>query len=411
MSTTTGIGIAAIFKNEAPYVVEWLAHHRLLGVDRFFIADHGSTDGTSDILRQLAAAGILSWRPWSDQPEVNPQISAYRSLLAEFGDQVDWMAFLDADEYIWAQSAESLCDFLGGMPSDVGAVALNWATYGSSDRYFHTDDPTPARFIWHADATRSVNRNFKTVARPRSIRDFTCPHNVILDPASRHVHTDGTTKRSAPSDGRMGGKYAHCQSDAICWERFRVNHYIIRSLEEYATKKSRRGRAYSPSGLDDLYFWGHDFHDKASAGSEAYLRDLRAEMEVLNALLSTEVRMSALATFGGDEIPPAPMLGHIDAVSVSNGILSIEGWALVWTRHPVDAWTVSVNGTVRVASSIPLPIPRADVRLHHHGAAEQCGFRVTIPHDAAETVHSVTIEPATAFPGRFQPLQWMANKP
>lgn len=105
------------------------------------------------------------------------------------------------------------------------------------------------------------------------------------------------------------------------------------------------------------------------------------------------------------------MLGHIDAVSVSDGMLNIEGWALVWTRHPVDAWTVSVNGTVRVANCIPFPISRPDVRLHHHGATEQCGFRLTIPHDAAEPVHFVTIEPAAAFPGRFQPLQWMENNP
>jgi hypothetical protein len=31
------LGIAAIMKNEGPYLVEWLAHHRCLGVQDFFV--------------------------------------------------------------------------------------------------------------------------------------------------------------------------------------------------------------------------------------------------------------------------------------------------------------------------------------------------------------------------------------
>lgn len=33
--------ICAIFKEEAPYLPEWIEFHRLMGVERFFLYDNG----------------------------------------------------------------------------------------------------------------------------------------------------------------------------------------------------------------------------------------------------------------------------------------------------------------------------------------------------------------------------------
>lgn len=399
------VGIAAIFKNEAPYIIEWLAHHRLMGIERFFIADNDSTDATGHILRQLAAAGIISWRPWPAVSGNNPQISAYRALLAEFGNQVEWMAFLDADEYIWSQSDTHLLDFLDGIPPDVGALALNWATYGSSDSFLYTNAPTPTRFTWHANLSTPVNRNFKSIARPRLVRDFTCPHNVILDPSSRYIHTDGKTKRSAPSDGHMGGKYAHCQSESICWEHFRVNHYIIRSWEEYATKKSRRGRAYSQSGLDDLYFWGHDFHDDESPPSNTYVRALAREISVLEELIDKEVLDASRSTFGSTDIPPAPILGHIDSIERVADTVTANGWALHWTRYKMTACTISINN-IKPATITVNRIDYPSVQDHHKNAELGCGFAITFEFNRAHPIESIKIHSTGINNEPFKDLTW-----
>ena len=42
------IAICAIFKDEAPYLLEWLAFHRMIGVDLFVLYDNGSNDGGAD---------------------------------------------------------------------------------------------------------------------------------------------------------------------------------------------------------------------------------------------------------------------------------------------------------------------------------------------------------------------------
>jgi hypothetical protein len=45
------IAVCALFKDEAPYLLEWLAFHRMIGVDLFVLYDNGSSDGGADLVR------------------------------------------------------------------------------------------------------------------------------------------------------------------------------------------------------------------------------------------------------------------------------------------------------------------------------------------------------------------------
>ena len=44
-----GVAMAAITKNEGPFIAEWVAYHYLLGVEHFIIYDNGSTDGSAAV--------------------------------------------------------------------------------------------------------------------------------------------------------------------------------------------------------------------------------------------------------------------------------------------------------------------------------------------------------------------------
>ena len=58
----TGNVIVGCMKNEAPYIVEWVAYHRTMGVDNFLIYTDGCEDGTSEILDRLQEMGVLQHR-------------------------------------------------------------------------------------------------------------------------------------------------------------------------------------------------------------------------------------------------------------------------------------------------------------------------------------------------------------
>ena len=44
-------------KNEAPFLLEWIAYHKVIGFDEIVICSNPSTDGTEEILAPLALAG------------------------------------------------------------------------------------------------------------------------------------------------------------------------------------------------------------------------------------------------------------------------------------------------------------------------------------------------------------------
>ena len=79
------IAICAIFKDEAPYLLEWIAFHKMVGVDLFVLYDNGSTDGGPDLIRRSSFARNVTLIEWPDRPG---QISAYRHFHANHATDV-----------------------------------------------------------------------------------------------------------------------------------------------------------------------------------------------------------------------------------------------------------------------------------------------------------------------------------
>lgn len=52
-------GVVTLFRNEGPYLVEWIEYHRLVGVDRFWLYDNGSTDDGPRRLQPYIAKGVV----------------------------------------------------------------------------------------------------------------------------------------------------------------------------------------------------------------------------------------------------------------------------------------------------------------------------------------------------------------
>ena len=60
--------MVAIAKDEGVYLHEWIAYHRLVGFDEVLVYDHESTDGSTELLAELAGRGMVTPVPWSVAP-------------------------------------------------------------------------------------------------------------------------------------------------------------------------------------------------------------------------------------------------------------------------------------------------------------------------------------------------------
>jgi len=281
------LALGAIVKNEAPYLIDWLAWHQALGFTDFIIADNDSTDGTSDILRALERAGILTYVRFPSRLHKKPQLEAYDHICRRLSGRVDWLALIDADEFIMPETPnDDLATTLQNLPDDTGAVALNWAIFGSSGHLRAQGDPVFQRFQMRGkksddrDDAPYGNRHYKMIIRPRCYaKKIATPHHARL--------RDGFCLR------RPNGKILNIDrygiSNDVDWSRFRINHYVIKSWSEFIQKKLSRGLADRPDMMHNVtYFGDHDWNDELDASAQNGLPKFDAcKKNILRALGDT----------------------------------------------------------------------------------------------------------------------------
>ena len=86
--------------NVADLVTEFCTYYLGLGVDRIFVAEYGSNDGTVDLLQPFVRAGQVEVIPipthhFAEYDPSNAILSTIRERKA-----ADWISFLDPDEFL-----------------------------------------------------------------------------------------------------------------------------------------------------------------------------------------------------------------------------------------------------------------------------------------------------------------------
>lgn len=172
------IAIGAIMKQEAPYILEWVAYHRALGFE-LIIADNGGTDDTSKLLTALHNANIITRIDFRFK-KTAPQIPAYRAILRLARKRgIEIVGFLDCDEFytmnipIQTISPASGAEHIASEFKRLNAVQIsyNWLAYGSKTDCNDLSLPVLERFPYHA--------KFESESRSRSFKSFVLLRKVF----------------------------------------------------------------------------------------------------------------------------------------------------------------------------------------------------------------------------------------
>lgn len=230
--------LCSIVKNERRYLLEWIAYHRLVGFDRLVIYSNDCTDGSEELLDGLDAAGIVQHRRWPSVEGQSPQRTAYNDAVRRC--ETEWIGFLDADEFLALRQDPDISSFLARFPAEVSAIAMNWRIFGSSRHVTRRRGLVIKRFTLAAPRPHHLNRHCKTIARAAAIDEMhihscTLRRGLYVDPNGQSITIE-----------RMGF------TPEVNHERVQVNHYVVKSLQEFR-EKQRRGNANRPPGAVDKY--------------------------------------------------------------------------------------------------------------------------------------------------------------
>lgn len=223
--------VVLFVKNERHDIMGWISWYVELGFDHIFIYDDHSTDGTYEICQSASKVFSLTVEK-SDLNEGNffyRQRNSYLSACLKYSDDFDWIAFLDADEYLFIDNHIKINDFLSGFPEEASAIALSWKIYGSSNRVLYDNIPTYQAFLHHSDVSLNDNSLVKSIVRPKKIStEYENPHKFnLID--GKYLDSLGNIVEWLPGATKN-----------IVWEKAWINHYICRSMEHYTSRIKRR---------------------------------------------------------------------------------------------------------------------------------------------------------------------------
>lgn len=238
------LSVCAIAKNEGPYFKEWLEWHLGKGVEKFYIYDNESTDGTRELLEPYIRSGIVDYKYW---PGHRQQLAAYDDCLENNRLSSRWMAFIDLDEFIVPVRDASIPEFLKGLEL-FAAVEINWLVYGSGGRKDKTPGTMMERFRFHSKPEHYLNRHVKSIVNPRRVFTMIGCHEV--------ARISGDTADSHGQPVRRHFREREPQQDVI-----RINHYAVRSYEEFIEKQARGRASGTQPTVKPEYFIQYDLND------------------------------------------------------------------------------------------------------------------------------------------------------
>ena len=240
------LAVCAIAKDEGPYFKEWLDWHISQGVEKFYIYDNESTDCTREVLRPYIESGVVEYCYY---PGYRRLIAAYDDCIVRHRFDTRWLAFIDLDEFIVPIADSSIPEFLKRF-EDSPAVEINWLIYGSGGAEKKSTDPVMQRFRHHSLPGHRLNRHVKSIVDPRRVFVMTgCHEAARIDGIAADSHGDPITRNFREREP---------QQDVI-----RVNHYAVRSKEEFIEKQNRGRASGTQRTIPMDYFYNYDLNDIA----------------------------------------------------------------------------------------------------------------------------------------------------
>lgn len=250
--------IVGCMKNEGPYILEWVAYHRAIGVDNFLIYTNGCEDGTAEILDRLQETGVLQHRNNDDWKGNSPQQHALnRSLKEEVIENADWIIHIDVDEFINVRCGNgTLFDFFDRVPQATN-VAMTWRLFGHNGVRALSDALVIEQFDTCAPKFCPKPHTvwgFKTMFRNMGAYGKISCHrpNKLSDAFRDKVHwVNGS---GSPLGDEVKDNGWRSSQRSIGYDLIQLNHYALRSAESFLIKR-QRGRALHVDRSIGLNYW------------------------------------------------------------------------------------------------------------------------------------------------------------
>ena len=239
------VTIVTGMKNEGPFILEWIAYHRSIGINNFLIYTNDCSDGTDLLLDRLDELGVVTHLP---NPASVTDSTYYQPVLLAHSENVpmmkrsDYTLCIDVDEFVVVRTGNGSISDLLEAAGPFHALSMAELNFSSDGKWDFEDGWVTENFQEHEtekpghwQARRGVKTLIHNIANVKKLQahrpflfDGTEDEFIWLDGSGRELSKEFTYSNPQNGIDRRGAY------DLVC-----LNHYPLRSVESYLLKQDR----------------------------------------------------------------------------------------------------------------------------------------------------------------------------
>lgn len=266
------LAICSIFKNEAPYLKEWIEFHKLQGVQHFYLYDNCSDDNFLEVLQPYVDSKLLTLTDWPYMHApgnlaewARVQIASYDHCIKTYGDECSWIAIIDIDEFLYCPTGEPLPSFLGNY-KEYGGICVNWLLFGTSGVEEIPENKLMIEVLDHCILKKRKDSEVKSIVQPKYVK-------------SCSIHLCKYKDGKYAVNSKFKKVVTHNSRATVEFEEIRINHYWSRTEKYFREKKiPRRFDMRTDYSIEELLNQVKQTNESVDDAIQQYVPALRAAM-------------------------------------------------------------------------------------------------------------------------------------
>ncbi len=283
----------SMMKDEAPFLLEWVAHHLAVGFTDLLVYTNDCSDGTDDMLKRLQELGLGHHRDNVIADGQKPQPSALNHAQKEpVVQNADWVLVFDADEFLCIRHPSGHLEGVLDETVAQGAngLVITWRIFGSAGVVDWSRAPVTEQYTRSAPPLWNKGWGVKTLFRFDPDYWKLGIHRPSIK--NKWLETDfPDSVKWLNGSGRPMEEYFKFRGwrsirRTIGYDWCQMNHYAVKSVDSYAVRKFR-GNVNNKKDKYNADYWS--------------LQD-RNEVEDRTALIHAEKRAAIMAELLKDPV-------------------------------------------------------------------------------------------------------------
>lgn len=283
----------SMMKDEAPFLLEWFAHHLAVGFTDILVYTNDCSDGTVEMLQRLEELGLGYHRENNIPEGIKPQPSAMKHAQIEpLVGAADWVLMFDADEFLVVNHESGHLDGMLDEAEEKGAngIVITWRIFGSSGVVDWSRNPVSEQYLNAAPHMWNKGWGVKTLFKfdpdywKLGIHRPSIKNKHLETGFPDTVHWLNGSGLPMEDYFKFRGWRSIRRTLGYGWAQ--MNHYAVKSVDSYAVRKFR-GNVNNKKDKYNADYWS--LQDRNEVPDRAILKHARRRREIMNALLTDPV--------------------------------------------------------------------------------------------------------------------------